>query len=204
MSKRIRGRARKVRRGSPRERVRSVRMLVFAALLAAVSLVSLVSGGMAAPKETSFDGAAQHPAKEEKPEADSASDPDATARETSLSTWAERIDAFNVGTPLEGYGRTFAEAAYECGVDPRFAPAIARVESGSGAHCAYACNAWGWGTASWPDWDTAIWEYTAALGAQYGSTLSYEAALSYNEVTPDAWYTEVEASMYQIWESADW
>ena len=178
-------------------------MLAIAALLAAVSLGSLVMGFAAASGAASSGGAPRPSAKEEKPGTGAATDADAAARETYVSTWTERIDAFNAGTPLADYGRTFAEAAYDCGVDPRFAPAIARVESGSGAVCAYPCNAWGWGTASWSDWDTAIWEYTAALGAQYGSTLSYEAALSYNEVTPDAWYAEVEASMYQIWESAD-
>ena len=178
-------------------------MLALAVLLAAVSLGSLVAGFTVTPRRDSSSNDTRPSAKEEQSGAGTATDADAAARETYVSTWAERIDAFNAGTPLAGYGRTFAEAAYDCGVDPRFAPAIARVESGSGAACAYPCNAWGWGTASWPDWGTAIWEYTAALGAQYGSTLSYEAALSYNEVTPDAWYAEVEASMYQIWESAD-
>lgn len=122
-------------------------------------------------------------------------------REAYVSTWAERIDAFNAGYPLEGYGRSFAEAAYDSGVDPRYSPAIARVESGSGQACTYSCNAWGWGSSSWPDWDTAIRAHVAGLAASYGYTLSYDAALRYNELTPDEWYAQVESCMYQIWES---
>lgn len=122
-------------------------------------------------------------------------------RNAFVSTWAARIDAFNAGYPLEGYGATFAEAAYDYGIDPRFSPAIARVESGSGANCTYACNAWGWGSSSWGDWGTAIYAHVAGLAANYGTTLSYGIAQTYNEENPDEWYAQVEQCMYQIWES---
>ena len=62
---------------------------------------------------------------------------EATATEESISrdqfvaTWAERIDAFNEGYPLAGYGNVFAEAAYDNHVDPRLSPAIAPAESGT-------------------------------------------------------------------------
>ena len=179
-------------------------MLALAALLAGTSLISLITGFVRPTGEPPAEDAApvaEAPAEEE-PAPDETDDAQDAEREAYVSTWGARIDAYNAGTPLEGYGQTFAAAAHDLGVDPRFAPAIARVESGSGANCAYACNAWGWGTASWGDWDTAIWEYTAALGSAYGSTLSYGAALGYNEAAPDAWYAEVEAGMYQIWGSA--
>ena len=182
--------------------------LLIAVVMALVSLVplarALVLSRPKADTETTQpkpvpaeDAKTEEPEKKEEPQQEPA---DAT-RDAFISTWAARIDAFDAGTPLEGYGASFAAAAYDCGVDPRYAPAIARVESGSGANCAYSCNAWGWGTSSWGDWDTAIWEFTTALGATYGSTLSYETALSYNSETPDEWYAQVEASMYQIWES---
>ena len=122
-------------------------------------------------------------------------------RETYVSTWAERIDAFNAGYPLEGYGRAFAEAAYAYGVDPRYSPAIARVESGSGRTCAYAHNAWGWGAVGWSDWETAIDAQVSGLASGYGYTLTAAAAQSYNEASPDEWYAQVESCMYQIWES---
>lgn len=193
---------------------RSFVSLALALTLALVSLVGVgraVAGlfsGAATPPATTPDAGqaddAEQGASEQGASEETAADQEAAAaREAFVSTWAARIDAFDAGYPLEGYGRTFAEAAYDNGIDPRFAPAIARVESGSGANCTYSCNAWGWGSSSWPDWDTAIWEYTGALASAYGRTLSYEAALSYNEETPDAWYAEVEASMYQIWESED-
>ena len=124
-------------------------------------------------------------------------------RTTFVQTWAERIDAFNAGYPLEGYGAAFAEAAYDNDVDPRYSPAIARVESGSGQNCFYPYNAWGWGSESWSDWDTAIRDHVAGLAAGYGHTLTYEAALSYDSAEADEWYAQVEASMAQIWESEE-
>ena len=138
-------------------------------------------------------------AEQEAPSEEEASEPATDEREVFVATWGERIDAYNAGYPLEGYGRTFAEAAYDSGVDPRFSPAIARVESGSGANCTYAYNAWGWGTQSWSDWDSAIWGHVTALAGSYGRTLSWDAALSYNEENPDGWYAEVEAGMAAIW-----
>ena len=205
VSTRTNGRTAQTRRRKERL-TRSLAMLLLALVLALASLAASIVPFTRAPKEEAAPTAPQAtpaPSDDEPSDepAETKQSADDAARAAFVSTWAERIDAFNAGYPLEGYGATFAEAAYDCGVDPRFAPAIARVESGSGANCTYSCNAWGWGSSSWGDWDTAIWEYTAALGAAYGSTLSYEAALSYNEVTPDAWYAEVEASMYQIWES---
>jgi len=178
--------------------------IVSLALAIVVTLASLVSTGL------SFARAARPepepaPVAEPAPEQEQASEEPAPAepdeREVFVSTWAERIDAFNAGYPLEGYGRTFAEAAYDYGVDPRLSPAIARVESGSGANCTYSCNAWGWGSSSWGDWGTAIWEQMGAFASAYGTTLSYDVAMRYNELDPDGWYAEVEGSMYQIWGS---
>jgi DNA recombination protein RmuC len=45
-------------------------------------------------------------------------------------------------------------------------------------------------------------DYVVVMPGQgYGHTVSYEAALSYNELNPDEWYAQVESCMYQIWES---
>ena len=112
--------------------------------------------------------------------------------------WGARIDAFNAGYPLEGYGTTFAYAAYDYGVDPRIAPAIARIESGSGGNCFLPCNAWGWGDVSWPDWETAIWEFTRGFSEDYGGEVTYEVAERYNQVNVDEWYALVISCMDQI------
>ena len=120
-------------------------------------------------------------------------------REQYIEVWAERIDAYNAGFPLEGYGATFAAAAYDYGIDPRYSPAIARVESGSGTNCFHPCNAWGWGSSSWPDWDTAIYAHVRGLAEGYGYTLSYNGALKYNSSSPDEWYGLVRNCMDQIW-----
>ena len=120
-------------------------------------------------------------------------------REEYIRTWGERIDAFNAGYPLEGYGDVFAAAAYDNGIDPRYSPAIARVESGSGNHCFLPHNAWGWGSASWPNWGTAIYEHVYLLSVGYGPTLDYDDARRYNPETTGEWYEQVEMCMDQIW-----
>ena len=47
-----------------------------------------------------------------------------------------RIDAYLVQVPLSsGYGKAFAEAAWETGMDPRWSPAISNTESSKGRNC---------------------------------------------------------------------
>lgn len=96
--------------------------------------------------------------------------------------WAPRIDAYNYGWPLYGYGDTFARAAYAYGMDPRVAPAIARVESGSGRIPLYrygAGNCWGWMSYLGDDFGTAIWNYCQKFSRGYGSTLTPGGAAAY-------------------------
>lgn len=186
-----------------RRETRDLATLIVAVSLAVASLISIVRLSRPVQEKPAETGqvqlkGTQSPGAEPTAESQDAKDAE---RDDYIATWAERIDAFNAGYPLEGYGATFAAAAWDCGVDPRYSPAIARVESGSGMNCTYSCNAWGWGSSSWPDWDSAIYAHVAGLAEGYGHTLSYEAALSYNELTPDEWYAQVESCMYQIWES---
>ena len=79
-----------------------------------------------------------------------------SARDEFVKKWASRIDAYLAGSPMAGHGKTFAEAAYDNGVDPRFSPAIANVESSKGLYCFKPHNAWGWGSSGWGDWDSAL------------------------------------------------
>ena len=166
-------------------------------VLVLASLVSMVALGPrtnddadAAPAEAPDAAPAEAPAAAEPEATDSeAGEKDADAeRDAYVATWAERIDAFNAGYPLEGYGETFAAAAYEYGIDPRYSPAIARVESGSGLNCAYAYNAWGWGAADenpvglaleWSSWEEAIDAHIRGLSNAYGYTISLGGAKSY-------------------------
>lgn len=127
--------------------------------------------------------------------------PTVDSREQYISTWAARIDAFNAGWPLAGYGRTFAEAAYDYGVDPRWSPAIARLESSSGTYCFASHNAWGWGDVDWPDWDTAIRSHVRGLANGYGYTLTWDAAQTYCPPNASYWYSVVSSCMYEIWGS---
>ena len=115
-------------------------------------------------------------------------------REAFVSSWASRIDNYLAGSPLGGYGRTFAEAAWDYGVDPRWSPAISCIESSKGAICFLPHNAWGWGSVSWPDWDTAIRSHVAGLSAGYGYTISLEAAKKYCDDGTD-WYGAVLGEM---------
>jgi hypothetical protein len=100
-------------------------------------------------------------------------------KEAFLNEWTQRIDAYLAGTNLAGYGRIFAEAAWDNGVDPRWSPAISNTESGNGAHCFRSYNAWGWGGKHFPDWETAIREHVAGLAAGYGYTVTLAGAQKY-------------------------
>lgn len=119
-------------------------------------------------------------------------------RDAFVDEWAPRIDAYLAGSPLESYGATFAEAAWDYGVDPRWSPAISCIESSKGTICFRPHNAWGWGNSSWDDWDTAIRDHVAGLASGYGYTISVEAAKKYCPPHWEAWYSSVLAEMNSI------
>ncbi len=114
------------------------------------------------------------------------------------SGWAARIDAYLAGSPLAGYGSVFAEAAATYGVDPRLSPAISTIESGQGAVCFLSHNAWGWGSSSWPDWESAIYAHVAGLASGYDGTLTLEGAMRYCPGSYQEWYSCVLAEMNSI------
>ena len=96
--------------------------------------------------------------------------------------WAPRIDRYNAGWPLAGYGDAFARAAYRNGMDARTAPAIARIESGSGKVPLYrygAGNCWGWMSPLTNDFESSIYLYCEKFSRSYGSTLTYNGAVRY-------------------------
>ncbi len=134
----------------------------------------------------------EQPVEEQKPE------PVVSERDVFVNKWAPRIDAYLAGSPLGGYGRTFAEAAWDYNVDPRWSPAISCIESSKGAICFKPHNAWGWGSASWGDWDTAIRSHVAGLSAGYGYTISPSAAQMYCPPTWQDWYSSVLSEMNSI------
>ena len=115
-----------------------------------------------------------------------------------VNEWQPRIDAYLAGSPLAGYGKTFAEAAWTYGVDPRLSPAISCVESSRGAVCFKSHNAWGWGSSSWDDWDTAIRDHVKGLASGYGGQLSVSTAQKYCPPTWESWYASVLSEMNSI------
>lgn len=120
---------------------------------------------------------------------------------TEVDSWAARIDAYlsSYGAPLAGHGATFAQAAAEYGVDPRISPAISIIESGGGKVCFLPHNCWGWGTASWPDWDSAIRGHISGFASIYGSTLTREGAVAYASMDEwEMWYNLLQAEMASI------
>ena len=119
-----------------------------------------------------------------------------TSQET--DDWAARIDAYLAGSPLAGYGATFAKAAAQYGVDPRFSPAISCIESSKGAVCFLPHNAWGWGSSSWGSWEEAINDHVAGLASMYGGTLTLESARMYCPPTYQEWYSSVLSEMNSI------
>ena len=185
------------RRGTPRKEAHLAKGNWNAGLvvLAIVVVIVVVAVVLSRCSEETPDGSGRR----DVPLVVEASSEEALAREEYINSWAERIDAYNEGTPLAGYGATFAAAAYDCGIDPRIAPAIARVESGSGANCFRPHNAWGWGSVSWSDWDSAIWGFVQGFSEDYGAELTYAAAQSYNKVNTDEWYAQVTSCMSEVW-----
>ena len=119
-------------------------------------------------------------------------------KEAFISEWSARIDAYLAGSPLAGQGRTFAEAAYEYGCDPRLSPAISTVESSTGRVCFRPYNAWGWGNSSWNSWEEAIWAHVAGLASGYGGQLTYAGAQKYCPPNAAHWYSSVLANMERI------
>lgn len=116
-----------------------------------------------------------------------------------VASWAARIDAYLAGTALEGHGAAFAQAAADYGVDPRVSPAISCIESGKGEVCFLSHNAWGWGSESWDDWDSAIRDHVEGYAKTYGSTVTLEGAEMYSgeDIYPE-WYSLVLSEMDSI------
>ena len=115
-----------------------------------------------------------------------------------VASWGARIDAYLAGSPLAGYGETFAAAAWDYGIDPRFSPAISTVESSKGAVCFLPYNAWGWGSVSWSSWEEAINAHVRGLARGYGYTLTEEGAQRYCPSNWEHWYNRVAEEMNKI------
>lgn len=113
--------------------------------------------------------------------------------------WAPRIDAYLAGSPMAGTGEYYAAAAWDNGVDPRWAPAISYVESGKGAACYRSHNAWGYGGYSFSSWEEGINRVVSGLGSSmYGGYLTREAAAIYCPSNVDHWYNSCAEQMAQI------
>ena len=121
-----------------------------------------------------------------------------TDKETFVNEWAGRIDNYLSGSPLAGQGKTFASAAWDYGVDPRWSPAISNTESSKGLYCFKSHNAWGWGSSSWSSWEEAINAHVKGLAAGYGYTISISAAKKYCPPNWQHWYTSTSAQMNKI------
>lgn len=125
------------------------------------------------------------------------------SRQDFIDTWASRINSYLSGSPLAGYGETFSAAAWDYGVDPRWSPAIACIESSKGRYCAGTCNAWGWtasggGFRSFSSWEEGIYAHVSYLRSMYGTTLTPEAAKIYCPPTWQDWYNKVGSEMNKI------
>jgi peptidoglycan DL-endopeptidase CwlO len=115
-----------------------------------------------------------------------------------VNQWAARIDRYLAGSPLAGQGTTFASAAWDYGVDPRWSPAISNTESSKGLYCFRPYNAWGWGYVSWSNWEEAIYAHVRGLSRGYGYTISIEAAKKYCPPNWEHWYNATSAQMNMI------
>ena len=121
-------------------------------------------------------------------------------KEAFLSEWTARIDNYLAGSPLAGQGATFAEAAWNNGVDPRWSPAISNTESSKGAvPYKSSYNAWGWmASVTWGSWEEAINAHVAGLASGYGYSITVAAAQKYCPPTYMDWYNKTIAEMMKI------
>ena len=120
------------------------------------------------------------------------------SQEEFIAEWTARIDAYLAGSPLEGQGVTFATAAWNNGVDPRWSPAISNTESSKGANCFLPHNAWGWGQSSWSSWEEAINAHVAGLKSNYGYSITYSHAMKYCPPNYDNWFNSTLSEMKRI------
>lgn len=121
-------------------------------------------------------------------------------KEAFMAEWTARIDAYLAGSPLAGQGATFAEAAWNNGVDPRWSPAISNTESSKGAvPYKSSYNAWGWmASVTWGSWEEAINAHVAGLASGYGYSITVAAAQKYCPPTYMDWYNKTIAEMMKI------
>jgi len=119
-------------------------------------------------------------------------------KETFVEFWGVRIDAYMKGFPLEGYGRVFAAAAWDYGIDPRYSPAISCTESTKGKYCFLPYNAWGWGNYSWESWEEAIYAHVRGLSRGYSYSICIADAKKYCPPNWEFWYTLTLSQMKKI------
>ncbi len=116
-----------------------------------------------------------------------------------VNEWAPRIDSYLSGSPTAGTGKYYAAAAWDNGVDPRWAPAISCIESTKGAYCFRSHNAWGYGGSGFSSWEEGINTVVRGLGGSlYGGHLTQKAAQTYCPPTWQDWYANVSSEMSKI------
>lgn len=120
-------------------------------------------------------------------------------KEAFIAEWSQRINTYLSGSPLADYGATFAEAAWNNGVDPRWSPAISNTESSKGACCFQPYNAWGWmAPVAWGSWEEAINAHVRGLATKYGYSITVENARKYCPPSYMDWYNKTLAQMMLI------
>lgn len=122
-----------------------------------------------------------------------------SSKQAFVNKWAPRINSYLSGSPTAGTGKAYAAAAWDYGVDPRWAPAISTVESSKGAACFASYNAWGYGGRSFSSWSDGIYTVVAALGSDlYGGALTQAAAKTYCPPSWQSWYSKCASEMAKI------
>lgn len=126
------------------------------------------------------------------------------SRDEFIQEWTERINAYLAGSPMDGCGAVMAEAAWDYGVDPRWSPAIACIESGKGRAVPYntSNNAWGWFAdathfRTFSSFQEGARLHIEYLARYYGYTITREHAAKYCP-PGDAWYDAVAKEMQNV------
>ncbi len=113
---------------------------------------------------------------------------------------AEKVENFykKWNSPMSTHSQYIVETADHFGIDWRLIPAISIVESSGGVFCFKPYNAFGWGSASFTNFEHGIYTVTKSIAQRYGSDNPFVIAYTYCPANAQKWGAKVLNLMNQI------
>ena len=123
-----------------------------------------------------------------------------TADIVSIRERADKVRAFykRWNSPMADQAQFIVETADHFGIDWRLIPAISIVESSGGVYCFKAYNAFGWGSATFKNFEHSIYTVSEGLALRYGSDNPHVIAYTYCPPNALGWANKVLNLMNQM------